>query len=179
MRTLSESYGDIVGAVRAFNDGLAEDHELENQLSYFRAWYYIPEIDMVGPSKFIGYKGMTAAEYMSSSELDGKVTEPALSRWFTVRLPGTPEASHIEDLVERLLARYGKTMNRKARFLAPSQWRLGDGQAATSRGGVVGKESDGGARPIVEVFWRAFLGLYPEDQEALARRIDAHANRSR
>jgi len=51
-----ENYEDVIEPVRAFNEGLKEGGNLENQLSYFRAWYYIPELDAVGPSKFIGYK---------------------------------------------------------------------------------------------------------------------------
>jgi hypothetical protein len=174
MRALSENFGDIVETVRAFNQGLAEGQQLENQLSYFRAWYYIPELDMVGPSKFVGYKGMTAAEYMSSTELDGKVTEPALSRWFDVLQPNTPEGNYVENLVEELLARHNKAVNRKARFLAPHQWHLTHGKIAPSPASTATRDSDDERKPIVEVFWRAFLGLYPEDQEALARRITTH-----
>jgi len=172
--TPSENYEDVVETVRAFNQGLAEGQDLENQLSYFRAWYYIPELDMVGPSKFIGYKGMTATEYMSSTELDGKVTEPILSRWFDVLLPDIPEAKYVGNLVERLLGQYNKIINRKARFLAPHQWHLTQDQTMPSPVSVATENKFGESRPMVEVFWRAFLGLYPEDQEVLARRIASH-----
>jgi len=38
---------------------------------------------MVGPSKFVGYKGMTVSEYMESyEELDGRDTEPVLWKLF-------------------------------------------------------------------------------------------------
>jgi len=174
MRVLSENFEDTVETVRAFNQGLAEDQYLENQLSYFRAWYYIPGLDMVGPSKFIGYKGMTAAEYMTSKELDGKMTEPALSRWFDVLQPTTPEASYVENLVQELLARHHKAVNRKARFLAPHRWHLAYDKVGPLSTTTATRDSDDERKPIVEVFWRAYLGLYPEDQEALARRITTH-----
>jgi hypothetical protein len=48
------------------------------------AWYYIPALDMVGASRFIGYKGMTAAIYDQSEEVHGGVTEAHLQKkgWF-------------------------------------------------------------------------------------------------
>lgn len=174
MWTLSENYEDVVEAVRAFNRGLGAGHNLEYQLSYFRAWYYIPELDMVGPSKFIGYKGMTAEAYMNSTELDGKVTEPILSRWFDVLLPGTPEGNYVRSLVDRLLSRYKKVINRKARFLAPHGWHLSQNKDVSSSASILARNSEDESRPIVEVFWRAFLSLYPEDQEAVAGRIASY-----
>jgi len=170
----SEKYEDVVETVRAFNQGLTQGHGLENQLSYFRAWYYVPELDMVGPSKFIGYRKMTAEAYMNSTELDGKVTEPILSRWFDILLPGTPEGNYVKSLVDRLISRYNKIINRKARFLAPHGWHLGQNKDMSSSASVAVRNSKDESRPIVEVFWRAFLSLYPEDQEAVAGRITSY-----
>lgn len=178
MSMLAESFEDVVESVSAFNRDLTGSQDLQDKLSYFRAWYYIPELKMVGPSKFIGYKGMTAIKYSQSTGLDGKATEPTLTQWFTALAPGTPETAYVRSLVEQLLAAYGKTVNEKARFLAPITRRLGPGHAAAAPLMIGGGATDNAVRPIVEVFWRAFLGLYPEDQEALASRISAHMFRA-
>lgn len=170
-RPTVENYEDVIDCVRAFNKGVEEGADLEHQLSYFRSWYYIPELDATGPSKFIGYKGMTAAEYMGSEDLDGRMTEPVLSRWFDVLEEETPEATYVKKLVEELLTRYNKVLNRVARFNAPRGWRLHDKGMPVPHVTKQEGSHEEHPRPIVEVFWRAFLSLYPEDQDALAERI--------
>ena len=173
-RVTVENYDDVIECVRAFNEGLGEGEDLKGQLSYFRAWYYIPELDAVGPSKFIGYKSMTTTQYMQSKDLDGRVTEPVLGRWFDVLEEGTPEAEYVKKVVERLLARYNKALNRVARFNSPRGWRLHEKSMPIPHAHIQGDSYVEHKRPIVEVFWRAFLSLYPEDQDALAERILEH-----
>ncbi|MBN2098989.1 MAG: hypothetical protein JW753_05270 [Dehalococcoidia bacterium] len=175
-REMIQIYSEVIDTVRAFNNGLEEDENLRNQLGYFRAWYYIPEIDMVGPSKFVGYKGMTAAEYLRSyEELDGRDTEPVLSRLFEEMDPNEGdrrrEANYVRRLVESLLERYGKVPNKKSRFNAPEQWNLGEDDDVTPHGDVRASARGSTSRPMVELFWRAFLTLYTDDQRALAQRI--------
>jgi hypothetical protein len=170
----AESYDDVVECVRAFNEGLEEGEDLDGQLSYFRAWYYIPELDAVGPSKFIGYKGMTAGQYMRSEDLDGRVTEPVLGQWFDVLNEETPEAEYVERLAKELLSQYNKVLNRAARFSAPRGWKLHQEGVPVRRSIMQEGSQTQDMRPIVEVFWRAFLSLYPEDQAALAKRILKH-----
>ena len=172
-----ENEDEIKESVRAFNQGVSNTPELQSQLSYFRAWYYLPELNMVGPSKFIGYKGMTSDIYMTSNETDGRDTEPVLSRWFFVASEDSPEYSFVENMVENLLARYGKTLNRKARFNVPKDWRLNQHDTLRTPERIEEATSSNEPRPIVEVFWRAYLSLYPEDQEILARRILQHTRR--
>lgn len=171
MARLVQDYQEVVNSVRSFNEGLIGGKGLEKKLSYFRAWYYIPELDAVAPSKFCGYRNMTVDEYMTGVGTDGKVTEPLLPQWFDVLKKGTPEAYYVEGLVKDLLAKYNKTPNRKARFNAKLGWRINE--SATIRV-ERGPELSVSPRPIVDVFWRAFLSLYPEDQAALAKRILAH-----
>lgn len=169
----AENYEDVVESVRAFNQGLKERQGLEDQLSYFRAWYYIPKQDAVGPSKFIGYKGMTATEYMRSHSkvLDGRVTEPVLSQWFDVLDEETPENYYVKRKAESLVDQHNKTLSRKARFSAPRGWKVNKLSPTHQERVVQPEVHTTGPRPIVEVFWRAFISLYPEDQEALAQRI--------
>lgn len=169
--SLVTEYDEVINNVKAFNQGLEEGEDLEYQLSYFRAWYYVPKLDMVGPSKFIGYKGMTANEYMNSNDLDGKETVSRLGRWFKDLDEEMPEFRYVDQLTERLLAKYSKRVNSVAWYNIPINWKI---DKAVSQGIDLQNSTTEFEReiaPIVEVFWRAYLGLYPEDQRVLAKRI--------
>ena len=61
---LVRSCEEVVQSTKSFNRGLNEEPDLYKRLSGFRAWYYIPEIDAVGPSKFIGYREISARFYL-------------------------------------------------------------------------------------------------------------------
>ena len=172
-----DSYDDVVENVRRFNEDLKEPEpdpgqDLAGLLGYFRAWYYIPELDLVGPSKFIGYKGMSAHSYMEEDDLDGRVSEPVLGRWFDVQTGDSVEAEFIYDIVQSLLKVHGRAPSRLARVCAPRGWTFAPGHVGEQ--GTLAKGSGGNANghnPMVEVFWRAFQTLYPDDQRTLAERI--------
>ncbi|MBI4282357.1 MAG: hypothetical protein HY672_02585 [Chloroflexi bacterium] len=175
------SYNQVAENVRCFNAGLLQGTDLETLLAYFRAWYYLPEEDAVGPSKFIGYEGMTGIAYMERDDLDGRETEPVLHRWFEMLEKGTPEHQYVEQKVLDLAARFGKRVSSAARFSAPSGWRV---SAGTLRGNSGRREwaSPGGSlqttnghnesEAMVEVFVRAFGTLRPSEQAAVLRRIE-------
>jgi len=168
-----ESYAEVIENVRRFNEDLValeEDaaEDLAGLLGYFRAWYYIEEIHMVGPSKFIGYKNMTAARYMELETLDGRQSEQVLSRWFMPLSDITVGADFIEMLVSDLLGNHGKVPSKRSRMCAKKGWIF------EPESGEVGQKQaqSVSAGPMVEVFWRAFQTLYPEDQRDLAARIN-------
>jgi len=168
---------EVIKSVRAFNKGLKGEKALQNHLSYFRAWYYIPELNKVGPSKFIGYKNLPVAQYLTGKDLDGKVTEQILGKWFNLLIEGTPEADYVEGLVKELVSSYDKVMNRKARFNAPRGWRLGREGVASVQNATQIDPPASDLQPLVEFFWRAFLSLSPEDQDTIAQRIITHRKR--
>ena len=58
---LVKNYGQIREDVLRFQECI---HRFVFLLSTFKAWYYIPEDDLLGPSKFIGYKRMTCEQYL-------------------------------------------------------------------------------------------------------------------
>ena len=123
-----ESYEDVVESIRAFNEGLESHPELGELLSYFRHWYYSPELDMVGPSKFAGYKKMTAMNYLQSHRaLDGRDTEAVLIKWFDEADAGTSEEARVRQRIFSLTATHRKTPNRKAKFRKPRGWTLSSG----------------------------------------------------
>lgn len=156
---LVSNYNEVVDNVRRFNDGLTSNRQLQAQLGYFRVWYYVPELDAVGPSKFIGYADMTADRYIQAhgGDLDGRWTEPELKAWFGVLENATPEQSYVGSIVEALIQRYRKRINRVARFNATRGWTLDRTARPMS--------------PLADVFLRAYKTLSLEDQERLAERI--------
>lgn len=171
------SYEHVVENIKNFNEGLSQGNGLETLPSYFRAWYYAPEADAVGPSKFIGYEGITVSEYMSRNDLDGRETEPVLLRWFGVLEDGTPEYQYVEEKVRKLVASTGKRVNSIARFCAPINWRvssLSDSRGGSGRPPTLIKMEEGGSSEsdaVVDIFVRAFNTLRPSEQAALLKRI--------
>ena len=121
MSKLISDYAEVVANVRQFNHDLDNRAEIASKLSTFRHWYYVSELGLFGPSKFIGYAQMNAADYQrgSRSGMDGRETEPHLKRWF-VQLP--PSASQWQQLRSELRARlkeFGKAPNQLATIHVP------------------------------------------------------------
>ena len=165
-------------------EGLPEDENLVGRLAYFRAWYYDPSLDYVGPSKFIGYVGMNAESYFLFA-LDGKETEPVLARWFTVLEEGKPEYRYVRDKVWEQNASFRKHVSRAARFSAPREWKLSANQGSSAPndiGPATANESnesletltdDGESAAIVEMFTRAFTTLRPSERAEVLRRLNS------
>ena len=117
---LVASYDQVVENVLRFNEELRASVGLQRRLAQFRAWYYIPERDAVGPSIFIGYQGMNAERCLEGG-LDGRVTEShvGLPRWFRILEEGTPEYRRISEKVSNLLEGFRKKPSKRARFNVP------------------------------------------------------------
>jgi hypothetical protein len=151
---------------------LERGRRLREQIRFFKTWYYVPELDAVGPGRFIRFKGMTGLEYIREhSEIGGRVAEPVLNKWFIPLEENSAEAIFVKQKVSRLLGLYGKTADSGSRFYAPRGWSL-VGQLKVSQVTMVQSEKEPDAvSPQAEVFWQAFLSLSPEDQSALTDRI--------
>ena len=125
---LIESYDDIEKNVRRFSEGLKSSQDLQNRLSTFVVWYYLPTEDSVGPSKFVGYRGMTAEKYVQYSampgEMDGGRTEEWLGekQWFRELVEGTREYLHVKRKVDELVQKFGKSAKMSGRYRAPIDW---------------------------------------------------------
>jgi hypothetical protein len=166
------TYDDVLDSIRAFNNGLEQSKRFREQIPFFQSWYYVPELDAVGPSKFIRYKDMTWLEYIRDhSELDSRVAEPVLSKWFKRLEEKSAESIWVRQRVDRLLGQYGKTVNSSSKFSAPTGWGLMGEDNASHSTNIRAATNTSGPNPQVEVFWQAFLGLSPDDQKALADRI--------
>lgn len=108
--TLVTSYSEVVDNVRQFNFDLPNDHGLQSQLSQFRHWYYVEELQSFGPSKFIGYRGMTGERYRNKKGMgaDGRVT---LYHLQTALHAALSEDDKLRAELETFLGAYNKKSN--------------------------------------------------------------------
>jgi len=118
---LITSYPEVVANVRQFNQDLATSKALCSLLSQFRAWYYIPELDALGPSKFIGYKGMNASLYLRGHRacMHGGYAEARLQQFFYLIDKSHHRYAYLENKLNSLTAQYGKIPNKRARLNVP------------------------------------------------------------
>ncbi len=126
---LVKSYQEARDNVVQFYKDLKHDSGLLKNLSRYRNWYYFPQLDMFGPSKFIGYRQMNAALYQvlqqveNNKQLKGRLvdsrkTARVLSRWFKK----VEEEKYRERLHEKLsctLELYGKRPNKRCNIFLP------------------------------------------------------------
>ena len=80
---LVEDLKEIKENMIQFNKDIKENEELRRRfISHFRQWYYIKELDMFAPSKYIGYKNMNALKYNNKdgTGADGRKTESILGK---------------------------------------------------------------------------------------------------
>ena len=109
---LARNLDSVLDAIRRLNDELDRHPGLADRLGLAHAYYVLEpegERPLFGFSKFVGYEGLTPAQYLNSySELDGRNTEHALKPWFDEVTAGTPEYNRLYAELESWLERYGK-----------------------------------------------------------------------
>lgn len=111
MSTLVSNERSALNNIRRFPRELKGNATLKSRLAYARAWYAHRDIEgewHFGPSKFIGYEGMTAEEYVNEEGRDGRVTERQLGQWFTQVPDGTPLHGELDQALRSFLERHGK-----------------------------------------------------------------------
>jgi hypothetical protein len=131
MKKLVTSAKQVVSNIGRYNDQADAFAEL---MPYVRAWYAVRRDDgwLFGPSKFVGYEGMTAEDYLGSPysverhgriqsdktamPLDGRVTEGVLKRWSQSMEQGHPDYLELHTALNELCARCGKKPNSLARI---------------------------------------------------------------
>lgn len=59
-----------------------QNGEMTLSTNRVRQWFYIMELDLFGPSRYIGYQNITIQKHQQASHLDGGETNNALSKWF-------------------------------------------------------------------------------------------------
>jgi len=120
MSQIVSSIHDSLSNIHRFALEVEKSPELQNRLAYVRAWYAHRNKDggwLFGPSKFVGYKGLDAKEYIDNAkDNDGRRTEAQLDQWFTVVDPPTSLHEELNAALFAFLAKYGKAPSTKTRI---------------------------------------------------------------
>jgi len=117
--------------IRRFQDEVARSSALQDRLPYARAWYAVRDRGrwLFGPSKFVGYDGFTAPQYLKQSkDHDGRATEAHLQRWFTTLDDGSALYQQLKPALNRFLGRYGKAPSVATRINVLSSELAGSGE---------------------------------------------------
>lgn len=123
--TLVHSVDDAKSNIARFNrilNGGSGKERLVKLLSHVQAWYAVEKDGSFafGPSKFIGYKDMTADLYAdetgSTGRLDGRVTEKKLSAWSTPITRDDPRHEQTHRALSKFCSKYGAFPNARARI---------------------------------------------------------------
>jgi predicted RNase H-like HicB family nuclease len=124
-------FEDVVEAAERWNRDLETTAELQSALPYHQHFYFMPETGRVGPSKFVGYRGMTGERYASLTReepgrggLDGGVSERNLKHLFRALVTGSAEERYVRAKVEEVFQRYGRKLRKGAVMHAPQRWTL-------------------------------------------------------
>ena len=110
----------VLSNIRRFGDEVRNSPELQGRLAYARAWYASQNDRgewQFGPSKFVGYEGLDAKQYIKSAEQrDGRRTEAQLQQWFAVVDPSSELYGELSSALIAFVAEFGKVPSTKMRI---------------------------------------------------------------
>ncbi|HZP20464.1 MAG TPA: DUF433 domain-containing protein [Bauldia sp.] len=112
---LVRSAEDVSENILAFSAAVASSTELQSRLGRVRAWYAVRTEDgwAFGPSKFVGYRGNSARQYIQTSTIDGGAhggtTERELRRWFGIVSSASALGQELTIALTRFLLPWGRT----------------------------------------------------------------------
>jgi hypothetical protein len=125
---------EAISNILRFEAQLDGSSDLRARLAYARSWYAHPHEEdwCFGPSKFIGYQGMTAKEYVNEESRDGRRTERQLGEWFIEIPPQDPLHGELSRALHTFLRQYGKTPSSLSRINVSRELY----EARTAKGGA-------------------------------------------
>lgn len=117
---LSSSAATVLANIARFQHEVDKSAELQDRLAYARAWYANRDKKgnwQFGPSKFVGYEGLDAANYIAvAQDIDGRRTEAQLHQWFLVVDPSSALHQELSGALFAFLGHYGKAPSTKMRI---------------------------------------------------------------
>jgi hypothetical protein len=123
MYVVASNPQNVLANIARFGEEVERNLALQKRLAYARAWYACQDANAqwrFGPSKFVGYDGMTALGYIESAEdRDGRRTEVQLQHWFTAVDPASDLGGELGSALFAFLAKYGKAPSTKMRINVP------------------------------------------------------------
>ncbi|QOR68260.1 hypothetical protein IM538_09210 [Cytobacillus suaedae] len=116
---LVTEYNDVLINIYQFNEDLQNDEEVAAFLSQFKHWYYIPDLNMFGPSKYIGYKNMNSIVFNQGIQKSEVETGKVLKEWFYPLEPNTNEDLVLRTELASLLEQADKKLRANAIIHVP------------------------------------------------------------
>ena len=108
MEPLVIGLDEVIENIIQFNKDLEQETDIITQLSQFIHWYYVPELDLFGPSKYIGYSKMNTEKYDRGSNKTGVDTEKELKQWFIKLNDSSEKSIMLMNKLKELLELYNK-----------------------------------------------------------------------
>ena len=126
-----KSHEQLQERIKYWSDGFLHGEPIAvDKASQSTHWYYSPDYNTFGPSKFIGYEGLTFENY-TSSNIAGTVTQKAIRQLGTYRKLRSDSESHaMKPLLEELLARQNRPLKKNAVIHVPKALDLSSISAA-------------------------------------------------
>jgi uncharacterized protein (DUF433 family) len=130
---------EAVDNIRRFASELSGSPELQSRLGTFKVWYAAPRLEGghdLGPSKFVGYRGNTAAAHVENSGKHGmrhgNDAQDVLDVAFADVPAGSAEHRALWRELSHILSRYGRRPHKGTRFRMPVQRQLSEAVAQVS-----------------------------------------------
>jgi uncharacterized protein (DUF433 family) len=119
------SLDEAIANIATYTRGVETHQGLAARIKQHPAWYAARDNQgrwMFGPSKFVGYYGADAGDYLASYDRrDGREAEPALANWFVqVDLQSALGRELWQEFI-RFAERFGKTPNSRWRVSVPEE----------------------------------------------------------
>jgi uncharacterized protein (DUF433 family) len=119
-RDLVPDFRHVAENIKRYQDDLAANDGLVARMSRHPAWYALRGEDgrwLFGPSKFVGYAGITAKRYLAPYDrTDGRETERVLTEWFQTVDLNSVLGRELESQFRDFFSRYGKVPHKLRRI---------------------------------------------------------------
>ncbi len=120
---LVNDYEEVVANVKQFHKDLENGSYMIDKLPQFKEWFYLPELDAFGPSKYIGFKQMNAVFYnnghrtpeqkrIGSRVLNGGASTYKLKEWFRELPQDELLFKKLYSKIDSFFATYNKKPNK-------------------------------------------------------------------
>jgi len=111
---LVDSLGEVIENARRFQKIFLPKYlncKALERFSRFSHWYYLPDLEIFAPSKFIGYKNTSIKKYDGTG--NGGETEIRLTKWFVKVPKKSQDFTILSTELERFAAKLDKKISEK------------------------------------------------------------------
>ncbi len=123
--TLVTNFDEVAENIRRYQHELPANTALVSRMSRHPVWYAVRGRGrrwLFGPSKFVGYAGISAKSYLASyNRKDGRETERVLAEWFETVPLESVLGRQLESGLRLFFADYRKVPNKLRRINVPKE----------------------------------------------------------